>query len=393
MSSQFTETTRTSWFGRIKRAFTGIVMGVVLVLGSIGVLFWNEGRAVKTANALHEGAGLVQTIDPRSVSAGASGRLVHFTGNLQPSGRASDPLFSGISAPDGAIRLEREVQMYQWHEKRETRTKTNVGGSEETVTTYSYAKKWSERQIDSSRFKRPSGHENPRMPARSETFGVPSGSVGQIQLEGKQFSNLGDATAMGLDDRVVNIVRGQFADGRDVARNANTILVRSSSGGDTVGDLRIRFLSADVDVISVVGQLNGDRIVPFTASNGRKISMFDEGSLSAKQMFDDALATNTMWTWLIRLGGFIAMFVGFKLIFSVVGVLGDIIPFIGDVFRFATGIAAFALAAMISTIIIAIAWFYYRPLLSIGIIVVGGAITAGAFYLGKGRARAQTRAA
>ena len=110
-------------------------------------------------------------------------------------------------------------------------------------------------------------------------------------------------------------------------------------------------------------------------------------------MFDEALATNTMWTWLIRLGGFIAMLIGFKMIFSVVGVLGDVIPFVGDVFRFATGIAAFALAAILSTAIIAIAWFYYRPLLSLGILALGAAIAAAAFYLGKTRVRRQSAAA
>ncbi|MEM7427677.1 MAG: TMEM43 family protein [Pseudomonadota bacterium] len=358
------------------------------MLGAIFVLFWNEGRAVKTATALNEGAGLVRTIDPASPPADAAGKLVHFSGALEPSGVPEDKLFAGIAAPAGTIRLERQVEMYQWHESKTTRTTKTVGGSEETVTTYSYSRKWSDRAIDSSRFRRPEGHQNPGMAASSQTFGVASGSVGRITLAGSQFSYLGTDIVIPPDNRILSIIKRRFG-GRQVVASGDAVLIRAIAGADTVGDLRIRFASADVDTISVVGKLDGGRIGAFTASNGRKISMFEAGTMDAKQMFDDALATNSMWTWLIRLGGFIAMFIGFKLIFRVVGVAGDIIPIIGDMFRFATGMAALALSAVISTAVIGVAWIYYRPLVGIGIMLVGTIIAGAALKYGKGQARAR----
>ena len=87
MSDSYTEVTSTSWLSRIKGAFGGILIGFGLIVAAIIALFWNEGRAVKTARSLTEGAGQVITIDPSKLSADYNGKLVHFTGELQPNGR------------------------------------------------------------------------------------------------------------------------------------------------------------------------------------------------------------------------------------------------------------------------------------------------------------------
>ncbi len=82
--------------------------------------------------------------------------------------------------------------------------------------------------------------------------------------------------------------------------------------------------------------------------------------------------------------------IGFNMIFSIVGILGDIIPLIGDVFRFATGLAAFALAAVLSTLIIGFAWIYYRPLIGMGIIALGLILAVAALIMGKSKAKSRS---
>ena len=52
-----TSVTSTSWLGRIGQAFMGVLIGFLLIPLSIVLLFWNEGRAIKTARGLDEGAG------------------------------------------------------------------------------------------------------------------------------------------------------------------------------------------------------------------------------------------------------------------------------------------------------------------------------------------------
>ncbi len=63
-NNTYRETTTTSWFSRLKQALTGIVIGLILVAASLVLLFWNEGRAIKTYRALTEGAGSIVSVGP-----------------------------------------------------------------------------------------------------------------------------------------------------------------------------------------------------------------------------------------------------------------------------------------------------------------------------------------
>lgn len=64
MSNSVTKVTQQSWFGRLGVSIKGVLVGVVLFLISFGVLWWNEGRAVKTAAGLRQLRVEVVTADP-----------------------------------------------------------------------------------------------------------------------------------------------------------------------------------------------------------------------------------------------------------------------------------------------------------------------------------------
>jgi hypothetical protein len=57
-----------------------------------------------------------------------------------------------------------------------------------------------------------------------------------------------------------------------------------------------------------------------------------------------------------------------------VGVLADVIPFLGSLVRLGTGAIAFVLAVLVGGLTIALAWFWYRPLLAVGIAAAAFAI-------------------
>ena len=80
----YTETTRTSWFTKLKNGVIGTLVGIVLVLVAVYFLFWNEGRAIQTYRALVEGAGLVVSVDSSKVDAANDGKLVHISGAVKP---------------------------------------------------------------------------------------------------------------------------------------------------------------------------------------------------------------------------------------------------------------------------------------------------------------------
>ena len=133
MSDTFTTVTRQSWISRVGSAIKGVFVGLILIVISIVLLWWNEGRAVKTYQALREGGKTVVSVAADRVDPGMEGKLVHVTGKAVTGGVVADDVF-GVAAP--ALVLSRTVEMYQWKEKRSEHTKKNIGGSTETETTY-----------------------------------------------------------------------------------------------------------------------------------------------------------------------------------------------------------------------------------------------------------------
>ena len=67
----YTETTTTTYGQRVKKSFGGIGSGILLFIVGTILLWWNEGRAVKTTKMLNEAAGVtvemtdIGTIDPQ----------------------------------------------------------------------------------------------------------------------------------------------------------------------------------------------------------------------------------------------------------------------------------------------------------------------------------------
>jgi hypothetical protein len=73
--------------------------------------------------------------------------------------------------------------------------------------------------------------------------------------------------------------------------------------------------------------------------------------------------------------GLVLLAIGFALFMNPIAVLADVIPFLGSIVRMGTGLIAFLLAIVVGTITIAVAWFYYRPLYGIAILVAGALVT------------------
>ena len=135
------ETTTESWGSRLGGSIKGVLVGAGLFIAGIPLLFWNEGRTVKTTQALEEGAAnctVVPSAD--TVDAANEGKLIHITGTAATEDVLTDELFGGISMK--GMRLSRKVEYYQWVEDSKSETKKNTGGSTTTTTTYTYSKKW-----------------------------------------------------------------------------------------------------------------------------------------------------------------------------------------------------------------------------------------------------------
>lgn len=373
----FTETTTTSWFSRIKNALVGLLVGIILIPACMFLLFWNEGNSIHTYQALAEGAGKVVSIDSARIDAANDGKLVHISGPVTANGTATDPNFN-ITA-NGALAVNRTVEMYQWVEESDTKTEKNLGGSETSTTTYSYKKEWKSRYVDSSDFKE-SGHNNPQFAVDAANTPVDSGTVGAFTMPGKKLANLGDETQIKLTSDDVTRIAGTISTDKPAKLNQGDVFLGYSATSPQVGDLKIRFERVDLKQASFVGEQKGDTLAPGKARNGKEIFLSAAGNQEAAEMFKHAQDENVLITWLIRAGGLVGLFIGFKLIMSIFSVLGDIVPFIGSLIGAGSSLIALVLTLILGPVVIAIGWITYRPLFALAIIAAGVVAAAGFIY-------------
>jgi hypothetical protein len=382
MGDTFTVTTRRGWFSRIAGSFVGVIIGILLVLAMILLLFWNEGRAVQTARSLAEGSGAVIDVPADAVDPANQGRLVHATGTVATSETLSDPDF-GITAV--GVSLARRAQMYQWKEDTRSETTKKLGGGEETVTTYSYSRGWHDDVQDSSSFKQPQGHENPEMRWRDKTFALSEAAMGAWRLDVQTLSRIGGETPLPLTEADAQKVKGALGQG-DARIVQSRIYLGKDPNSPQVGDQRISYEIVPLGPISVVARQDGSGFAHYQTRAGDALFMVARGTVAAKQMFDDAVAENTVVTWLLRGVGLLLLAIGFGLVMGPIGVIFDVIPFLGSLARLGTGLVAFLLAIAVGTVVIAFAWFWYRPLLALGILAAGALVSWLLVRYGKSRA-------
>jgi hypothetical protein len=137
-----------------------------------------------------------------------------------------------------------------------------------------------------------------------------------------------------------------------------------------IGDIRISYHIAPAGPISVIGQQLGSDFTPYPTKAGNRILMVKPGTISAADMFNDAQRDTMIWTWIVRLFCAVTMFIGFKLILDPVVVIADVVPFAGNLLGAGTALVSFIVTAVVAPLVIAVAWLWYRPLLSIIVIAV-----------------------
>merc|ERR1712196_521596 len=91
-------------------------------------------------------------------------------------------------------------------------------------------------------------------------------------------------------------------------------------------------------------------------------------------MFAAAADENAARTWLMRLVGFLMMAIGLALILQPMAVVLDVIPFLGNLAGMAFAVAALLAAVVLTSITIAIAWIFVRPMIAGGLLLLATGI-------------------
>ncbi|TWU45259.1 hypothetical protein Q31b_04300 [Novipirellula aureliae] len=416
-----TEVTHESWFSRLGSSLKGILIGGVLFLVSFPLLFWNEGRAVHTAQGLTEGAGAVVKVNAEAADPANESKFVYTSGTTTTSDVLTDDTFN-ISYP--GIRLERHAEMYQWEQDEKRKEKKKLGGGTTTTTTYSYDKVWSDDLINSDDFKE-SGHHNPNempFPSRQQQathvmlggFRLPESLIDQISqdeplpFEMEQLpaeiaqksvirhdgpnrsprlywspkqkdaateevkAEVESVKEDGSEFAVKDIEADSDADAEETTSTEETS--GSKSGPAQIGDVRVWFTATPVGEVSVMSKQFGETFEPYQTKAGTQLSMLAMGIVSPEAMIAQAEAANARMTWILRGVGTLLMFAGLAFFLKPLAVLGDVVPFFGSIVEFGTTMVAALIAISLSLLTISIAWIVYRPLLGVGLLIAAVAV-------------------
>jgi hypothetical protein len=280
-----------------------------------------------------------------------------------------DPEF-GVSAQ--GLRLVRTVEMFQWKEESKTEHHRSVGGSEETVTTYTYRLTWSAGRIDSSHFRRQEGHDNPQLRYTGTSFTARDAALGAYRPGPRPLQLLPASQDVRVDAALVGTLRGRVSG--PVQINDGRFYLGADPASPRLGDLRISYKTTPNGPASFIGRQSGRDLGEYQTKSGDKLLMVRSGLMSSDEMFKLAQDENRLWTWIWRAVGTLVMLIGIALILSPLGVLADVVPFIGSIVGAGTFAAAIVLTAVLAPLVIAIAWLWYRPVVSLAVIAVGLAV-------------------
>ncbi|MDD6813264.1 MAG: TMEM43 family protein [Akkermansia muciniphila] len=437
-----TEVTEEGWGSRLGKSFGGVIVGIILFFGSIALLWWNEGRAVTTAKALAEGEGNVVAVkDISKVDSANAGKLVHMSGEAATTETLTDPTFALSKNAIGLSRKVEYYQWVE--HKSEKREKQMGGSEKVITTyTYSkewvsspqdssaYKEAGHEnrvfmtlpgdcdvraKEVSFGAFKLTSGQISRiggEEPVSLEEYTIPVSMANNAEVQGGNTLYLhmnpgrvvqpvattvpapveGQPVAQPVATTVPAPVEGQPVaqpvattvpapvEGQPVAQPVQqpTIVFDTEA---QIGDMRVQWsFVAPQRTISLVAVQVNNTFEPYTAEDGGgEVDLLTDGVKSAKAMFNDAKSANTMLTWILRVVGFFAMFIGLSMLVAPLEVICDVLPFLGNIVGAVSKGVCFIIALVISLLDIALAWLFYRPV--IGIILL--AAVAGVIYLAK----------
>ena len=413
----FQEISTTGYGTRVGNSFKAIGGGFILFCLATALLWWNEGRAVKTEKMLDEaGNAYVEMENPDKRDASLNGQLICGTAMATTEDSLSDVQF-GIGAK--AISLRRTVEYYQWVEHSEESSEDKLGGKQETTTTYTYSREWTDRPVESAKFKDPAYQNKNFVLTTIDAAEQYAGNVswGAYKLTESLIRSISSREALNLNisealltqfdqDAKTAYERFYGAEKQSAEQPAETVILSDSAkavsdsinammanaenkkdleyihqaagvlyfgrvpGSPEVGDVRVTFDIVTPALVTVMAVVDGDTFKPFKAKNGKRFQILEMGRMSGDEIIEEQKDVNTMLLWVLRIVGVLLVIIGLCNILGILETLLKVVPFVANIFGWGIGIISSILGIVWSLIIIALAWLFYRPLLGISLLAI-----------------------
>ncbi len=323
-----------------------LIFGIVLFIGAFVVLWMNEANsAQKIAIADYASKNAIQ-VDATNINGENDEKLISTSAEAISDAVLGD---ENIKIPNSLI-VSRKVEMYQWVEN-------NEGGNTK------YEKAWSEDFVDSNYFENKS-YKNPSFPIKSEVFSAEVAEFGDYTLNNEQvllIESENEVTDLPQNSKYT-IVNGSYFSGKDIEN-------------PQIGDVLITYSYVpSKTAVSIIGQQNADNTISALQYKDMSIYIQYDGNLSKDEIINAYRQDNTNFTIFVRIAGCLLMFLGLKLFISPIIDIFNLIPILGKVADFILSIVLFLISICLSLVTISIAWFAYRPVLSLLLAIVVFAI-------------------
>ncbi len=345
----------------------GAIVGLFLMLLTVGIVFWIEHYTLNTAHGLEAMASQTVSAPAETVNPANEGKLIHLSGQATTTDTITDPQF-GIAVP--ALRLTREVEVRQWKENKTEKKQGN-----EKIITYDYEQIWSTKSPpSSSSFNKRAGHENPAgKPYDDAKYHAATVTLGAFTLIPGQIEKIPADEAFPITAEMLAKLPGDLK-GQVKVTDDGILYVGANPDAPSVGDCRIRYKIAKPQVISVVARQQGSQLAPYPIEGGQSINLVERGSRSAAEMFASAQSSTAILGWGGRILGFGLMAMGLFLVLRPTAAAASGAPPESLGFNFRVGL--FAIAGSLPAIlgIVGLRWLFDS-------VVVGSILMGSSFVL------------
>ena len=358
----YQEVTKTSYGSRLGSSFKGIGSGLLLFVLATVLLWWNEGRAVKTAKMLKTASTeCVDVADVSRVDPALNGKLIHATALAKTDETIADPDY-GIQA--NAIWLKRSTEYYQWVEHSTSETKDKIGGGQETVTTYTYSREWVGSPVNSNSF-----HDPDYQGVNSTRLTVPDNSVRAEKVTFGGYT-LPSSMVNAIPANEPVALPAELGDGKTTYVDNNVLYYGENPAAPAVGDVRVTFTQGTGGDASILAQVVGDTFESYKHKNGKSLQVLQMGVHSMESMFETQKAANRAILWLLRILGIILVIAALRMVFNILVTLLKVLPPLAKVGELGINLVTAVVGFIWSLLVILIAWVVYRPVLAIVLAVV-----------------------
>lgn len=348
-----------------------ITVGVILLLASIALLWWNEGRTDVSKLARQS-----KQVAADAVDKAADGKLISVTGELGSEELLGDP---GFLAFGPYITLDRKTEMYAWIEQESTIAIVKLGGRKEYKQKFTYQREWTDTPPNSDSFAEPEDHKNPTLSIQRRSYTVKEASIGAYRFY-PGSADLPTGSPVAISDE-------NYLPSYDAVRRGDCLFIGEGTIEDpVVGDMRISYTAIESGVrATLFGRLNGGAIEPYF--HRKKIRLYQLAAGARGDAIAQMPASVENESWMLRLAGLLMMWTGLCLCFESSHSMLDLAPALKVAGR-PMIVAAMALAAVGMLLLVALASSIAHHVLVLGVVLATPC--GGVWMLARKRHRART---